>query len=262
MWPSKAQWDRWSLPSKLTAIGTLVGIISLLFGLVVYFFPYGSFSESDSRKVLRTNSIQQLSDDLEKIKNLLPPNRVIAKCIESQGNVTYLEGYELCSAESKVNGSSAQSLIEKDISNFQAYFDEKEIRPVLQLLDKIYKNVYEMHNNSMVYGNWMAQSCPDIVSFGDEQLLEEEVRKNDSHPPKCLLVMMRNRSEIDRPIQSPPYSSLSTGYIDKSHFKDMIVIAPGGSKSLKEFFQASDSEMYSTIQDHIYTVKTLLTQLK
>lgn len=34
LWPSQQQWRHWSLPSKLTAIGTLVGIISLgLYGL-------------------------------------------------------------------------------------------------------------------------------------------------------------------------------------------------------------------------------------
>ena len=33
-WPSKQQWRQWSLPSKLTAIGALVGVISLsLYGL-------------------------------------------------------------------------------------------------------------------------------------------------------------------------------------------------------------------------------------
>jgi hypothetical protein len=33
-WPSRRQWKSWSLPSKLTAIGTLVGVISLfLYGV-------------------------------------------------------------------------------------------------------------------------------------------------------------------------------------------------------------------------------------
>ena len=34
LWPSKQQWQKWSLPSKLTAIGALLGVISLgLYGL-------------------------------------------------------------------------------------------------------------------------------------------------------------------------------------------------------------------------------------
>lgn len=36
--PTKKQWINWSLPSKLTAIGTLLGIISLLITLLVLFF--------------------------------------------------------------------------------------------------------------------------------------------------------------------------------------------------------------------------------
>jgi hypothetical protein len=34
LWPSKQQWQKWSLPSKLTLIGALFGLISLsLYGL-------------------------------------------------------------------------------------------------------------------------------------------------------------------------------------------------------------------------------------
>ena len=29
LWPKKKQWNDWSLPSKLTAIGTLLGFLSL-----------------------------------------------------------------------------------------------------------------------------------------------------------------------------------------------------------------------------------------
>ena len=34
LWPSRQQWQRWSLPSKLTFIGTLLAVISLgLYGI-------------------------------------------------------------------------------------------------------------------------------------------------------------------------------------------------------------------------------------
>ncbi|HCG8623833.1 TPA: hypothetical protein NJ576_004596 [Vibrio parahaemolyticus] len=43
--PSKKQWKAWSLPSKLTAIGTFAGVLSLCF----YVFEKGySFAESSS----------------------------------------------------------------------------------------------------------------------------------------------------------------------------------------------------------------------
>jgi hypothetical protein len=34
LWPSRDEWSRWSLPSKLTALGTLFGILSLMLGLL------------------------------------------------------------------------------------------------------------------------------------------------------------------------------------------------------------------------------------
>ncbi len=36
MWPSKKQWSGWSLPSKLTAIGTYTGILSFIFALFIF----------------------------------------------------------------------------------------------------------------------------------------------------------------------------------------------------------------------------------
>ena len=36
MWPSKRQWSNWSLPSKLTAIGTYVGLISFVFSIAIF----------------------------------------------------------------------------------------------------------------------------------------------------------------------------------------------------------------------------------
>ena len=34
LWPTRSQWQSWSLPSKLTAVGTLIGVISLgLYGI-------------------------------------------------------------------------------------------------------------------------------------------------------------------------------------------------------------------------------------
>ena len=38
--PTKAQWRSWSLPSKLTAIGTLISILMGVFAIIAYFVPY------------------------------------------------------------------------------------------------------------------------------------------------------------------------------------------------------------------------------
>lgn len=37
--PSKQQWQKWSLPSKLTALGFCLAIISIIFSMYCYYFP-------------------------------------------------------------------------------------------------------------------------------------------------------------------------------------------------------------------------------
>lgn len=39
LFPTKKQWKRWSLPSKLTAIGTYVGILGIAITLLLFFLP-------------------------------------------------------------------------------------------------------------------------------------------------------------------------------------------------------------------------------
>ena len=39
MWPSRQQWNSWSLPSKLSAIGVLIGVVSLLVSVGIYAIP-------------------------------------------------------------------------------------------------------------------------------------------------------------------------------------------------------------------------------
>ena len=37
LWPSKGQWRQWSLPSRLTAIGALIGIVGIAVTLALFF---------------------------------------------------------------------------------------------------------------------------------------------------------------------------------------------------------------------------------
>jgi hypothetical protein len=40
LFPSKAQWKKWSLTAKLTAVGTYIGIIALLVSVIFFLVPY------------------------------------------------------------------------------------------------------------------------------------------------------------------------------------------------------------------------------
>ena len=60
LFPSKAQWRRWSLPSKLTAIGTAIGAISLILEILTNFGP-SFFLERQSIDDTLDPSISQIS---------------------------------------------------------------------------------------------------------------------------------------------------------------------------------------------------------
>lgn len=58
MYPKKKQWKSWSLPSKLTVIGTYVGVLSLL--ITIFIFIYTQLIREDIEEiktVLKTNII-------------------------------------------------------------------------------------------------------------------------------------------------------------------------------------------------------------
>jgi len=48
LWPSRQQWKSWSLPSKLTAIGVLIGLVGLVLTLAI-FAASGNFSQLSAR---------------------------------------------------------------------------------------------------------------------------------------------------------------------------------------------------------------------
>ena len=52
--PSKTQWKNWKLPSKLTAIGVFVGILSLVLTFIIYFFPNRNFEPIKSMLITPT----------------------------------------------------------------------------------------------------------------------------------------------------------------------------------------------------------------
>lgn len=65
IWPTKKQWTTWSLPSKLTAIGTLIGVVSLCLYSADKVF-------SISQKLLTKTNTPLQTHDLEDTENHMP----------------------------------------------------------------------------------------------------------------------------------------------------------------------------------------------
>ena len=83
IWPSKYQWQRWSLPSKLTAIGALVSVMSLSFYFLekIVEIAKPDVQEKKYRPYISIASIS-LSDIV-----LLPGPIVIRWDIKNNGNL-------------------------------------------------------------------------------------------------------------------------------------------------------------------------------
>jgi hypothetical protein len=83
--PSHTQWRTWSLPARLTAIGTLVGIVGLVTSVVFYVFPRGTGAIKVSPTVLSLPDSPAAKSDTLLSSSNVPMLRVY---IESEATVT------------------------------------------------------------------------------------------------------------------------------------------------------------------------------
>lgn len=81
MIPTKGQWQKWSLPSKLTAIGAYVGILGVILTVIFFFVPYVFHTNSSKKelhnsttyqyRLFNTEAIDKSSLNKEEIRNFL-----------------------------------------------------------------------------------------------------------------------------------------------------------------------------------------------
>lgn len=93
MWPTRKQWNSWSLPSRLTAVSTLVGILSLIIMLALEISKSSSVFQSEEitisdhgvdksniselisilefRAMMVNKELEKLSNDLSKPPHLI-----------------------------------------------------------------------------------------------------------------------------------------------------------------------------------------------
>jgi len=80
--PSKQQWRKWSLPSKLGAVGALLGAIGILSGGLFFLIPYLSQSRSDSEGERIEELVSVLEARANRIRNELAPFNNTAEIAE------------------------------------------------------------------------------------------------------------------------------------------------------------------------------------
>jgi len=76
LWPKKKQWNSWSLPSKLTAIGTLLGLLSFGFYLAEKTFNILDWSmQDDQQSVMRPEISVGLQFPYERVNESVKQNK-------------------------------------------------------------------------------------------------------------------------------------------------------------------------------------------
>lgn len=101
--PSKSQWNRWSLPSKLTAVGTFAGVVGLVISLIgLIDFPTSETLEPEIVELLEAplkSKLVYLDDQLESYKNGLQSlhttfRNIDKVVIDKQVAVSFIESQE------------------------------------------------------------------------------------------------------------------------------------------------------------------------
>lgn len=156
LFPGKQQWAKWSLPSKLTAIGTLVGIISLSFALIAYLFPINNI---DSRGLIfdeeiydgfEADYLHTQLDDLTNKSNCAKPN----DCKNTLTNKFY-EYAKSKYYEQKINLGDAISLAAINNKPFylKIFFASSDMDEIKKIDDE-QKTIYSFNlaNNNVLSG--------------------------------------------------------------------------------------------------------------
>ena len=152
LFPTLAQWRKWSLPSKLTAIGAYIGIVSLLFAGYTYFS--GSATDEVKRQAV-LEGIKRFSDDLEKMQLLVPSNASLSECVKSSSTEDFKEKFGNCVRLIKQKFEDADFLVKRNLANMELLLSAEQFSEASQIAERVRFLIYEMNNNQYIYEYWI-----------------------------------------------------------------------------------------------------------
>jgi hypothetical protein len=255
--PTKQQWRRWSLPSKLTLIGACVGVIALLFS--VYSFYFSGNDEISKHKMIIERATQ-FSDDLEKIKLLLPTNISLSNCIKSNLRKDFNKKYEECMLSIKQNFKDAKYLLDRNRSTISLLIDQNRAAEIAKISNQMDYLIYEMQNNQFVYEHWIFNQCPERISIISQDIIGDNLKKMHEKYPKCLLSIEGYSSFLDRMKGNKDIVSIvKMGSIKIDKVKSFIY--PGNELSIDEYFLGMNNNLYKALLHEIGKLKYNLQKL-
>lgn len=192
--PTKVQWNRWSLPSKLTAIGTILGLLSII--LAAGFFLIDQLDQGEVGLIGRKldeyhTQVLQLQPSLREYAYSLAMIRAIADFAESQElhieSITRTDGEKISSVKTFTHSETTygervgvkvnSKLFEKSDGNHLEMLFRREIE--LTFLKSVANSkiprkltlVMESTKDGTEFSD--AKSGPSLGSFSPMELLIE-----------------------------------------------------------------------------------------
>ncbi|MEX3855147.1 hypothetical protein AB3X94_13930 [Paraburkholderia sp. BR10923] len=170
--PTKEQWNKWSLPSKLTFAGTFVGVLSLL--LTGLFFVLPLIFASDPTEKRLDGALLAAIEDAKSIRSQLSSLKQMGE-LKSKGN-------DIAVPSSKDGPAIVESSAMKQLMDDGDFY--QRLSPLLR--ERLPKFI--QIRNALLNGLGRAQ--PDITQPGTLRLLDIELETETN----CLILERQLRS--------------------------------------------------------------------
>lgn len=255
LFPTRVQWKKWSLPSKLTAIGDYIGIFSLLFAGYVYFF--GSSTDEVKRQAI-LDEIKSFSDDLEKVQVLVSSNASLSQCVKSSSTENFKEKFENCVRLTKQKYNDADFLVKTNLSSMALLLSAEQFSEISPIAERVRFLIYEMNNNQYIYEHWIDNGCPSSIEIIDQQ--RADLKSMHEKCPKCTLSvesypsLLKNRKRAENFV-----SPIRTDRMTIERAKSFIF--PGAQSTIENYFLGMNNKLYSSLLTEIYFLRQKMSTL-
>ncbi len=224
---------------------------------LIVFFYNPALLVADPLRQDRVTAIKRLADDLEQVKVLLPPGKVIADCLQARSREEFAKAFEACDSESKRNQTHALNILNRNLSNLKLFLSSDQLAMVYKRLEAIRFAAYEMHNNNLTKERWRADGCPPSIDFVDSSTTDK-LSRDEQGQVKCVLSVEGYNSFLNRQATNDdPFSAIVIQSMPRTRGKSFIV--PGEQDFIEDYFLSADKRLYNSM---LGDMDKLLLQLK
>lgn len=233
----------------------VIGIVVTI--LLVTWYAMASQDSENARSKEILGGISQFSDDLERIKELLPTNVALSQCVQSTHQDGFNERFGECIESIRQNFLDARYLLRRNTARIGLLIDKDSATEICQISDRMDFLIYEMQNNQYVYERWIAEGCPKRITIVRQDEIEDAVEVLYEKYPDCLLTVETYSSFLARMKETHDLvSPLRTVTIESDRVQCLLF--PGDELSIEEYFLAMNNNLYGSLLCEIDRLRTRL----